>query len=299
MISITEYLETIYKDFKSQNDNGERLCELKKLTFESGGLPDYSNIQIQRLYLLRYAFAYAYEYTDMYAEVLAKMHNPSKVSVASIGCGAMLDYWSLVQAIEKKRKIECNIRYCGIDEINWNYKVIRREDAQIHFGIGNAIDFFEKNTQFISDVYFFPKSISEFSDEEMKIVAKNFRNKPIIKDTFFVCISIRSNELSMDRDMQKTKMIIDALQHNGYKASQAYNRYTHYKQNVGIATYDSDYIYPDNAREYIINLNKKCAHFIKNGINCEESCKCLNRWPVMKTGMICYQIIKFERMKMS
>ena len=31
----------------------------------------------------------------------------------------------------KKEKIECRIRYCGIDEINWSYKFTRR-------GIGNA-----------------------------------------------------------------------------------------------------------------------------------------------------------------
>ncbi len=44
MMGITEYLETVYKDFKDQNDKGEYLCELKKMTFESGSLPHYSNI---------------------------------------------------------------------------------------------------------------------------------------------------------------------------------------------------------------------------------------------------------------
>ena len=34
----------------------------------------------------------------------------------SIGCGNFLDYWSLVQSIEKKN-LECEVRYVGIDEI--------------------------------------------------------------------------------------------------------------------------------------------------------------------------------------
>ncbi len=92
-------------------------------------------------------------------------------------------------------------------------------------------------------------------------------------------------------------MIVDALQHNGFKANKPYDRYTYYIQNVGIATYDSDYVYPEDAREYIIHLNEKCLNFIKNRKNCEEACNYLNRWPVMKTGMISYQVIKFERVK--
>ena len=53
MIGITEYLEQIYEDFRDEIDKRELLCNLKKLTFEAGSLPDYNNIQIQRLYLLR------------------------------------------------------------------------------------------------------------------------------------------------------------------------------------------------------------------------------------------------------
>ncbi len=154
---------------------------------------------------MRYAFAYAYEYTDMYTEVLAQMNNPAEITVTSIGCGTMLDYWSLVKAVEKKRNLKCRIKYCGIDEIDWNYKHIQREDDKILFKCRNAIELFEKNMQFVSDIYFFPKSISEFSDDEMKIISKNFRNKPILKDTIFLCISLRSNEFSMDRDIKKQK----------------------------------------------------------------------------------------------
>lgn len=79
MIGITEYLELIYEDFKAEIDAGEFLCDLKKLSFEAGGLPDYNDIQIQRLYLLRYAFAYGFEYTQMYKEVLQDMGNPTEI----------------------------------------------------------------------------------------------------------------------------------------------------------------------------------------------------------------------------
>ena len=57
MISMSEYLENIYVDFASDINEQTKLCQLKGLNFAAGCLPDYNNLQIQRLYLLRYSFA--------------------------------------------------------------------------------------------------------------------------------------------------------------------------------------------------------------------------------------------------
>ncbi len=81
MISIKAYLEKVYSALKDQVDSGEKLCGLKALSFEGGSLPDYANVQIQRLYLLRYSFAYVFEYETMYNEVLKKMYEPHTLSV--------------------------------------------------------------------------------------------------------------------------------------------------------------------------------------------------------------------------
>lgn len=133
MISITEYLEMIFEDFKRHNEEEISLCQLKSLTFAGGYLPNYNNIQIQRLYLLRYAFAYGFEYSEIYLQALTMLNNPSKVSVVSIGCGTFIDYWSLVQTIERTKKINCKIEYVGIDEIDWNYKFDKRNIDEVYF----------------------------------------------------------------------------------------------------------------------------------------------------------------------
>lgn len=105
MIGITDYLELIYTDFKNEIDTGRYLCELKGLTFESDRLPDYNNIQIQRLYLLRYAFAYGFEYSHIYTKALARLDNPDNVAVASIGCG---NFWIIglwLRQLKRRKKI--------------------------------------------------------------------------------------------------------------------------------------------------------------------------------------------------
>lgn len=94
MIEITKYLQTVYEDLQRYVDNDVCLCKFKELNFEAGALPDYEDINIQQLYLLRYAFAYAFEYSRMYLDVLSQMDGVNGISVTSVGCGSMIDYWS-------------------------------------------------------------------------------------------------------------------------------------------------------------------------------------------------------------
>lgn len=297
MISITDYLQQIYIDFREEIENGgDTLCQLKKLSFEAGGLPNYNNIQIQRLYLLRYAFAYAFEYTKMYEDVLRDMTNPTDISVASIGCGNMMDYWALVEAIQNNLKLECDIKYVGIDKIDWKYRINQRLQDKVDYFVCNAEQCFSGVERLVSDVYFFPKSISEFTDMEMNAITDAFQTKIIERDTIYLCISIRKNGHSQEMDINRTQQIYNALLHNGFATKHNYTRYTYYPNNNAICLLDNNYIYPEDALEYLKHLSEKCDNYIETGENCYYECRNLNRQPVLKSGMICYQVIKFERM---
>ena len=46
----------IYNDFKEYIDKNDNLCMLKTLNYQAGQKPDYTDIHIQQLYLLRYVF---------------------------------------------------------------------------------------------------------------------------------------------------------------------------------------------------------------------------------------------------
>ena len=46
----------IYDDFREYIDQNVNLCMLKTLNYQAGQKPDYSDIHIQQLYLLRYVF---------------------------------------------------------------------------------------------------------------------------------------------------------------------------------------------------------------------------------------------------
>jgi len=273
MIGIKQYLQKIYEDLQKYIDNDVCLCKFKKLNFEAGSLPDYEDINIQQLYLLRYAFAYAFEYSRMYLDVLAQMDDVNNISVTSVGCGSMIDYWSLVHALEMERKIDCSIRYVGIDKIDWNYKIRQRQNDELYYLIRNAADFFANNSQFISDVYFYPKSISEFYDSELNVMANSFSSKKIQKDRFFVCISLREDQGSMDRDIQKTKCLIEAIGKNGFKTKWPSTQYTRFVCDNGIVTKDNEFKYPPDALEFVKNLNIECSKYKIQKMNCQSDCQ--------------------------
>lgn len=288
-MSIEEYLIWIYEDFKLEIENGDYLCNLKNLSFESGNLPEYEDVQTQRLYLLRYAYAYAFEYADMYERVLEQLDDPEKISVVSFGCGTLLDYWSLVYAIKEQRKITCCIDYRGIDIIQWNYQFSPRRRDDLYFELENITHFFENEKSLNSDVFFFPKSISEFSDEEMEAILGGFQFKKIRKNVFYVCVSLRKkNEIS---DINRTNNIIKAIENNGFLAHSQPQEYEEH----GVKWYDSNFTYPDEALLYLKHLNMQCPQFINEGENCYNECISLNRQPILKTNFLYNYIIRFER----
>jgi hypothetical protein len=296
MVDITQYLEEIFGDFCCYANGENYLCELKKLNFQAGSIPDYSNKKIQQLYLLRYAFAYAFEYKSMYEDMFPKIKNLDNLKVTSIGCGAMIDYWSLVKLLLEKKMEDKQIAYIGVDEINWNYKIRKRSSDFGYLKNKNIVDYLNEIELFDSDIYFFPKSISEFDDNEMKLICKNFKEKEIIKNTILLGVSLRCDSGSRDRDMEKVKLLIEAISKNGFITKDSCEEYIYYEGNAGIAAYDRQFVYPPEAINYLKELNIRCKEFIENGTNCENDClESLNRWPILKTNTICYQIIELER----
>lgn len=99
----------------------------------------------------------------------------------------------------------------------------------------------------------------------------------------------------MDRDIQKTKCIIEAIGKNGFKTKWPYTQYTYFDCNDGIVSLDNDFRYPPDALQFVTNLNMECANYKIQVMNCRSDCqKYLGRWPILRVGYIRYQVIMFE-----
>lgn len=188
MISINDYLHKILDDFASYLDEGHKLCNLKSVNFDQGRLPDYKDIHVQQYYLLRYAYAYAFEYKKMYETLFERFTPHGSLNVTSIGCGTMIDYWALACILKQGPYPDVSVNYIGIDLIDWYYLIPERQKDTVTFCQNDVLDEFSQYESLDSDIYFFPKSISEFSDDEYDDLCKIFEQTPILANRLHILI---------------------------------------------------------------------------------------------------------------
>ncbi|MBW2100623.1 MAG: hypothetical protein JRG68_07715 [Deltaproteobacteria bacterium] len=205
---INNFLKLVADNFHRDISKMKSLCELKNLRFDSLNYqPNYNNTAIQRLYLLRYAYAYISEYYYLYNLIFDRNLN-KKLNVLSIGAGCGLDYYGAYFA-NNGNKVD--LKYCGIDIVDW-------EDKQ-SIGEYNIFieDLAESDLSKFEDVniILFPKSLFELPSE----VANNFFYS--IQKQFFKCNSILliSSQRShyIGQDSNRFNELVSSFEKNGYR----------------------------------------------------------------------------------
>lgn len=292
MTSINRFLDNILIDFDQYVMSCQDLCKLWDAHYDAGRIPNYSDVNIQQLYLLRYAYAYAFEYKYMYQLLLYSIPLPDEITVTSIGCGSMVDYWSLTRAVGDR----CTIDYRGIDTIDWHYKFSARALDTVVYYRENALDYMQQNYA-PSDIFIFPKSISEFSLREVEQLTKCISEKNMLKDRVHFLFSLRNDQGSMARDMQKTKALFNMLIDRGFQTRSKNNMYYQFGEDVQgktIQSVDSDFNHPGKIIDYIKELYAACPKF-DQCVKKEGCQKRLGRFPMLKCKYAAWQIFSFER----
>ncbi len=290
MILINDFLDAVLYDFKLYINSGENLCKLLDTHFDGGKIPNYSDINIQQLYLLRYAYAYAFEYKYMYKSLIRSQPYQNMIEVTSIGCGSMIDYWSLSRVIEDR----CMINYNGIDTINWNYKFYEKPKDSISFYCMDVTDYLHSRG-ITSDIYIFPKSISELSLEKVKQIADCFCKDNISKDRFHLMFSLRTDEKNMSLDAHKTEILCDKLLDNGFNTKDRINKYSCFSndiKNKNIHSIDIDFKLPCAVIDFIKELYSFCPDFYQC-INSDTCRNKLSRYPILKCKYSAWQVFFF------
>lgn len=299
MISINAYLDFVLNDFIAYLDENHNLCNLKSVNFDQGQIPDYQDIHVQQYYLLRYAYAYAFEYKQIYKTLFKNYTFSKKITVTSIGCGTMLDYWALVRVLKQTGHKEVSVKYTGIDQIAWQYLFPPRKKDLVVPCLNNIVAEFSQYSSLDSDIYFFPKSISEFSNDDFNCLCDVFEKVPIDQDVVHILISVRSNQGSMARDLERAELLRKSIIKNGFETENTCDNFWHAKnpeEMIRIA--DSDFEHPSDIIDALIELNAKCVYYQDEHADCDKDCKIrLTRWPILKQGQVCFSILSFERKK--
>lgn len=298
IISINDYLTGIFKDFKNYIEEEDGLCDLLDLNFIGNHVPNYNNKNIVQYYLLRYAFSYMFEYKHLYSNYFLskKWLSNQTLRILSIGCGNYMDYWGAAYVADKQDK-SFKIKYIGIDQVDWHYKISKRKNDEIQFYCEDIVSYLETQKRIDSNYIIFPKSIGEFSDETFRRICTLFKKINFSSKELHLIFSIRESQNHIRSDMNRAIEIVSCFknnQFNDYRISKFNKNKPLVLTPQAIVTSDKEFRYPDEIKNYLCTLHSNCKTQ-NNSFNCMHCLDQLNRNPILTTNHIKYMYAKVIR----
>lgn len=294
-----ESFEEAYNSLRSEDEKIGFINKLYGLSYGDYGDDEqefanlYSVSYIQDWYVLRYMYAYAYEYREMFTRLLTEQSLPKVIDILSVGCGNGIDYWALREA--EQSIIDDNteggrhiIKYTGLDEVNWrdqwgsdegNYEIFPSNGQIVNYESINAIDHLENAETLPYNVIIFPKSISEFSEDEFTRICdalgtKEFkfesgRGRVYDRNEVHFLISIRKNQRGISySDVDRCRLLKEAMEANDFELSnpvtvptQVEEFYT--EDGRGIEAHDGSFCYPDRIQDFMTDMSGNILEFIQ------------------------------------
>lgn len=223
---------------------------------------------------------------------MKKLNLGNKLEVVSLGCGNFVDGYALSQVLPD----DCVLDYYGVDCVYWHNRLHLRTGDSLHFMKMDAIDYLRQQQMLTGDIYVFPKSISEFSLEDMREICTVFGQKKIPKNEISFIFSLRNsnNEEEAKNDLRKTKMLYDVMLESGFITEDDVSNIIRPEQpQRQISEVDKDSSRPLIAIDFINNLPARC--------NDVKSCACKGcpaytaRQPITTCNYIAGQIFTFRK----
>ncbi len=187
--------------------------------------PDYPNEYAdywnQACYVLRYIYAYSYEYFRMYLDMFSNEVLGRYINVLSLGCGTMVDAWSLQEAIRFRRK-NTAVSYIGVDMNRWgnNYEPkVAPSIIKKHMHKRKAGDYLINQSILDFDILVFPKSIGDIyrDPDDFEKIVYALKTKDVKKDSFYIAFSFVNYKDEKNMDAPKIDKIISSLSLRGYR----------------------------------------------------------------------------------
>ena len=302
-MTVYELLSAVYAPFKeylqglgSAERQVEALAGLNGLISFQGDGMDYTRDEAQEMYILRYLYGYAYEYKQMYLRLLDQMERPAEwLSVTSIGCGNMVDYWSLRAALARRPGVVAKVNYTGVDINSWSRRFQIRPDQwdRAEFVQADAAVWLREQAAAgasPSDVYMFPKSIGEFDGRwtvggegsVLQGIRDGLRDllRGSGKDRVWLLISLpKTNEARGKYDEEKCAYLREGLAQAGFHAEGPADQFITDGEVRRISDADPYFAY---LGKYVRDMNAYGEYKDR-------------RDPVQNTGHERYQVLLFRR----
>lgn len=217
--------------------------EYQKLNYTRGQEPDTADYQDQvfcDLYLVRYGYAYAFEYSVIYDAVLRsyaaageEINGDAIFGLSSLACGSMIDAWGLAYAAARIQEEEpgvlpedLSLTYHGTDMTRWAFLFAGNTEGDqtlnncfrhrpVTRELGLSVEEFlrgEKNYHWLGAMCF-AKFLNEVSDEIRtgieESLRESVRNGGFAEDNrnnrreYYICISHSASSVDNNRNGER------------------------------------------------------------------------------------------------
>ena len=241
--------------------------------------PDYPHEYEDRwheaCYIARYMFAYSYEYPQMYKDLLNLDPELKALKILSLGCGSMVDAWSLHRAIYSVSR-DVAVKYYGVDAVVWEKKYVPKVTTftKLQFINDKAGRYLKGAEDIDFDVIVFPKSIGDISSDTMDFQRMVDALRGNTKQRFFLVASkIVYSEQSLRSDESVLEIVVKQILAAGYRLNKRIERKG---EDKAIASGRSGYFYPIE-------------------IDVNEVCNLSGRYPILKRTFENYSIYEFMK----
>ena len=288
----------------------------QSLRFDQGNIPDYSEPLIQQMYLLRYLFAYAYEYYGLFNCIIENLEFElyPKTRILSIGCGMAIDYLALRKTMDDYPDTKDTlIDYIGVDLVDWLYRFdsLKSDNFKFHKQDINCWMKSHKFELLSRDIIIFPKSISEFTEEQFNALICSMISieGEFSRNRIVLCGSFRKTDSNNYLDRKRFDCFVDKFSIR-FKMNVAKVISTTKENGVQIVVPQEDFIshsdrfsrFPDQVLDTMLNLYKFCNRFKEqNQIHCNP-CMCneslVFKHPILRTKYIDFKIVILKRGKL-
>lgn len=309
MDDITEKLLHIRNDLVDYFKAEPSLEVFNELHFDEVHVPNYQNLLYQRLYLLRYLYAFHFEYYRLFDDLLNLIDGDVfvKTRILSIGCGSGFDYSAIRKACNENPTVDDNdcdqllIDYIGLDKADWIYPFPPQKEDKVRIYTGDAVEWIEKNPfDFaVRDILLFPKVIHEFSPETFEGLLRAITKKDCQCTRKRVAIlgSFRKSEKHHKQDTERFDRFVNCYKDfNHYTVENQLSKNFFEKGNYSkISDYQHFKGYPDLVKQTLNMFYKNCNKYRnQNDTHCDPRvCKdaVISINPVINDSHVNYKIV--------
>lgn len=205
---------------------------LGRLNYGEGQAQDYRDPLVQRLYALRYMYAYGVEYYRMFCRLFDALGlEPGKRTVfpvLSLGCGNGIDLWAAKKAMADRGLTAMLVRYTGVDRVAWDKRWgvgPCLPNRFVRYVQGDAAEFLEQHLVLDCKAIVFPRSIGEFSDGDFARICRalsearfafTWKGSMYDRREVHILVTLRKTGDISPVDQARCERLIGAMEANGY-----------------------------------------------------------------------------------